>query len=270
MKRLSPVVPLVPALIALAALALPAFALTGPAVDPNAPCFRWPAVDYDKDGVYDRVDNCPNTREGCIVDKYGCALDSDGDGVCDGVDQCEGTPAGAKVDKTNGCSEEQLGMRNARSTPVTQRSTPPPAPPSPPPPAPVPPPKPIPSHIRLENILFESGSDRLLPESEATLDEVGRELEKYPDLKIEVQGHTDTSGPAALNMKLSQKRAESVRRYLLEHTTLKPENLTAKGYGETRPETKERNQEEKLRNRRVELDIKNPGALPSNVKVDKE
>jgi hypothetical protein len=63
-------------------------------VDPGAPCYRWPAVDMDGDGVFDRVDHCVSTPPGCTVDAYGCEHDEDADGVCDGVDQCPNTPAG--------------------------------------------------------------------------------------------------------------------------------------------------------------------------------
>ena len=73
-----------------------------------------------------------------------------------------------------------------------------------------------------------------------------------------MQGHTDTRGAAAYNMKLSQERAESVRQYLIDNYNIPPDHITAKGYGETQPETKERNQEELLRNRRVMLRVLNP------------
>lgn len=65
-------------------------------VDPNAPCFRWPAVDLDGDGVYDRVDYCPDTPKGCAVDQWGCSSDADGDGVCDELDRCPNTPKGRR------------------------------------------------------------------------------------------------------------------------------------------------------------------------------
>jgi OOP family OmpA-OmpF porin len=242
--------------------------LDGPYTDPKAPCFRWPATDWDRDGVFDRVDKCPNTPHGCIVDQWGCETDSDHDGVCDGLDKCPSTPGGLKVDK-DGCADiEKTGM-SVRSNSAPRET--PPAPPPPPPPAP-----PVSEKerslletgsIRLENVVFESGSNRLLPESQASLDETGAVLEKFADLKVEVQGHTDSRGPAAYNMKLSQKRAEAVRTYLLDHFHLRPENYTAKGYGETQPETKERNEEEMLRNRRVVLKVTNPDALPRGVKV---
>jgi OOP family OmpA-OmpF porin len=261
-------------LVAIAALAIASSAhasSANPYVDPGAPCYVWPAGDWDGDGVFDRLDRCPNTPKGCIVDKYGCPMDSDGDGVFDGLDQCPDTPRGMKVD-AHGCSEGAQSMK----TP-----TPPPAErPVEPPPAQVVPPTPPVSEverklieggrIRLENVYFETGSAKLLPESETSLNEVGGVLEKFRDLQIEVEGHTDTRGRAAYNMKLSQERAESVRRYLLDHFQLAPANLQAVGYGETRPETKERNEEELLRNRRVVLRVLNPEALPRGVEVEKK
>lgn len=244
-------------------------------VDPKAPCFRWPAVDYDGDGVYDRVDRCNDTPKGCLVDIWGCSLDADGDGVCDGLDQCPDTPKGQLVDE-HGCSEMQRNaIGQAKRAPVHTETE---MRPTTPPPAPTPAPsRPVSEterqlieggRVRLENVYFETNSAKLLPESETTLNEAGDALEKFVDLRIEVQGHTDTRGAAAYNLRLSQSRAESVRQYLLDHFHLRPENLVAKGYGETQPETKERNDEERLRNRRVELKVLNPEALPKNVKVD--
>ena len=261
------------AALAAAALALVATAFAAPAlrvVDPKAPCFRWPAVDYDGDGVYDRVDNCPNTRKGCAVDRFGCDFDLDGDGVCDGIDRCPGTPNGATVD-SYGCSESQLSGGGAQPAPSAKEIERP-APEAPAPSGPVSEVerKLIESgRIRLENIYFETGSAKLLPESEASLNEVGQTLEKFADLRIEIQGHTDTRGSAAYNQRLSQARAESVRAWLLDHFRLDPGHFVAKGYGETRTETRERNDEELLRNRRVELQVLNPDALPRGVRVDR-
>ena len=85
-------------------------------VDPGACCYSWPAVDYDQDGVFDRVDYCNHTPKGCIVDATGCQTDADGDGVCDGLDQCPGTPKGEKINKV-GCSASQLAVSNVPATP---------------------------------------------------------------------------------------------------------------------------------------------------------
>lgn len=241
-------------------------------VDPKAPCFRWPAVDFDGDGVYDRVDYCPDTPKGCAVDQWGCSSDADGDGVCDELDHCPNTPKGEKADK-QGCSASQSPMAAAK--PV-ETVTPPPAPTPPPPPAPAPPaPKTEVERklvesgtVRLENILFETASAKLLPESEKSLNEAGEALSKYPDLQIEIGGHSDSRGAAAGNLKLSQARAESVRAYLLEHfSALRSGNLIAKGYGESQPLNQERNAAELAENRRVELKVLNPDVLPGNVQI---
>jgi OOP family OmpA-OmpF porin len=250
-----------------ASVAAPAFAQlpeTLEKVDKKAPCFRWPAVDLDKDGVPDRIDRCDNTPLGAVVDEWGCPIDSDHDGVYDGLDRCADTPPGEKVDK-NGCSASQLSAPSPHAAP-----TPPPAP-APPPPAPV-------SEterqlvevgrIRLENVYFETASAKLLPESESTLNDAGTVLEKFADLKLEVQGHSDSRGAAAYNLKLSQARAESVRSYLLQHFHLRDENLVAKGYGETQLEVKERNDEDRQRNRRVVIKVLNPEDLPHGVKLE--
>ena len=259
-------------IVAFAALAAaPAFAQlpeTLEKVDKKAPCFRWPAVDLDKDGVPDRIDRCDNTPLGAVVDEWGCPIDTDHVGVYDGLDKCPDTPPGVMVD-ANGCSSGQLAAMSQHG--AEPAPTPPPTP-APPPPAPV-------SEterqlveggrIRLENVYFETASAKLLPESETTLNEVGAVLEKFVDLKLEVQGHSDSRGAAAYNLKLSQARAESVRQYLLDHFHLNSENLVAKGYGETQLEVKpEHNDEDRQRNRRVVIKVLNPEDLPHGVKVE--
>jgi len=251
-------------LLAIALITLAAFANANPLpqtlerVDPKAPCFRWPAVDYDEDGIYDRVDYCPNTPKGCAVDQWGCMLDADDDGVCDTFDRCPNTPKDERADK-EGCSKSQTPS-GAQSTPPPTKAT-----------------QPRSQAgealargetVRLENVEFDPNSDRLTPESEKTLNGIGEALSDYPDLKFEIGGHSDTHGDAEANRVLSQKRAESVRTYLLAHSSLKPENLTAKGYGETQPLTKERDADELHQNRRVEIKLLNPEALPKNVKVE--
>ncbi len=273
--RLWPLLSLGFLLVAVAAVAQPRALVR---YDSKAPCFRWPAVDFDGDGIYDRIDRCPGTPTGCLVDESGCSLDADGDGVCDGLDQCLNTPAGEKVD-AKGCSATQRAMMSAaKAAPTTTPTETPRATPATPPPAQTPSPSVTETErqlveggkVRLENIYFESGKAALLPESETSLNEAGQVLEKFVDLQIEVGGHTDTRGSNALNQRLSQARAESVRQYLLNHFQLKTENIIAKGYGESQPETKERNQEELLRNRRVELRVLNPEVLPRNVKVEQK
>jgi outer membrane protein OmpA-like peptidoglycan-associated protein len=64
--------------------------------------------DSDKDGVPDKIDQCPDTPIGCIVDAKGCPMDADNDGICDGLDKCPNTPKGCKVDAT-GCPMDADG-----------------------------------------------------------------------------------------------------------------------------------------------------------------
>ena len=271
--RIWPFVSLGLLLVASAALALPSGLNR---YDSKAPCFRWPAVDFDGDGIYDRIDRCPDTPKGCLVDESGCSLDADSDGVCDGLDRCLNTPAGEKID-AKGCSATQRAMMGtAKSATTTTPTETPRETPAAPPMAQKPSPTVTETErqliqggkFRLENIYFESGKATLLPESETSLNEAGQALEKFVDLRVEVGGHTDTRGSSALNQRLSQARAESVRQHLMSKFQLKAENIIAKGYGETQPETQERNQEELLRNRRVELRVLNPEVLPRNVKVE--
>jgi len=246
-------------------------------VDWKAPCYIWPAVDYDGDGVADRIDHCPGTPKGALVDAWGCPTDSDGDGVFDGLDKCPDTPNGVKVD-ANGCSDAQLAALGGGTAPPPAAAESPRAMQAP---APSPTPAAAPpateaerqlvegGELRLENVYFETNSANLRSGSEAALDEAGAALEKYPDLKIEVQGHTDSRGSSEYNKKLSQARAEAVLLYLLDHHHLRAANLTARGYGETKPIVAEHTDADRQRNRRVVLKVLNPEALPHGVKVER-
>ena len=115
----------------------------------------------------------------------------------------------------------------------------------------------------LRDVYFETNKATLLPESEARLDEAGAALEKFADLKVEVQGHTDSRGTAKYNEKLSQARAEAVREYLLAHFHLAADNLIAKGYGESQlAVSPEKSDEDYAMNRRVVLRAINAEVLP--------
>jgi len=242
--------------------------------DPAAPCYTWPAADFDGDGIFDRLDYCNNTPKGCIVDARGCHLDADGDGVCDGVDQCPDTPKGEKVNEV-GCSPSQLEALKVPATPPP----PPPAQTIERPATPPPPPAPRQSEVEkqlvetgsivLQDVYFETAKAVLLPESEAKLDEAGAALEKFGALKVEVQGHTDSRGSAAYNRKLSQARAAAVREYLLAHFHLAADNYTAKGYGESQlAVSPEKTDADYAANRRVVLKVLNPDALPKGVTIE--
>jgi OOP family OmpA-OmpF porin len=110
------------------------------------------------------------------------------------------------------------------------------------------------ANINLKGVNFETGSDRLTADSLPLLDDAAETLRKYPELKLEVGGHTDSSGNDNTNMNLSQARAQAVMKYLVDKG-VKATNLTAKGYGETQPIASNTNNAGRAQNRRVELKI---------------
>jgi OOP family OmpA-OmpF porin len=199
--------------------------------------------DDDNDGVVNSEDQCPNTPAGAKVDSRGCELDDDGDGVPNSKDQCPGTPAGAKVNEV-GCEldDDGDGVVNSRDrcpntapgTPVDNQGC-----------------DLSPAHV-VNGVNFEFDSARLTEESKGILDEAYKILERHPKLKVEVAGHTDSSGAAEYNMGLSDRRAKSVMDYLVNKGA-NAANLTAKGYGETQPLADNGTAEGRAQNRRVEF-----------------
>jgi OOP family OmpA-OmpF porin len=190
--------------------------------------------DSDGDGVLDGLDKCPGTQAGCNVDSVGCPIDTDGDGVCDGLDRCANTPAGAKVD-ANGCPIEVV----ERETEMLDTGM-----------------------IRVQNVNFETGKADLAPESYPTLDIVGQVLAKWPELKMEIGGHTDSRGLAVKNQKLSEARADTVLAYIVrKFPSLRPDQFTAKGYGLSKPIAPNTNALNMAKNRRVEFVVINKDVL---------
>jgi OOP family OmpA-OmpF porin len=173
-------------------------------------------LDSDRDGVVDSHDQCPNTIAGAKVDDKGCELDSDGDGVVDSADKCPDTPKGDRVDAT-GCSFK--------------------------------------TEIKLPGVVFETGKADLKPESLPVLDGAIATLKRYPDIKIEVAGHTDSRGSDALNLDLSSRRAQTVLAYLKDGGVTN--SLTSRGYGERQPVANNNTDDGRQQNRRVVLRVLN-------------
>lgn len=185
----------------------------GAAVDKNG-CPK----DSDGDGVLDYMDVCPNTPKGAAVDKKGCPLDSDGDGVPDYLDQCPDTPAGLKVD-ADGCAIVAEGKKL----------------------------------LVLEGINFEFGSSKIAEESKQLLDMTAlRAMNENPNLKVRIEGHTDSVGPEAYNMDLSLKRAEAVMNYLVSRG-VEAYRMEALGKGEDYPVASNDTEEGRAHNRRIEF-----------------
>ena len=221
-------------------------------------------IDSDGDGVYDGIDQCPDTPKGAKVDAKGCPIDSDGDGIFDGLDKCPNTPAGAKID-ADGCPIDSDGdgvydgLDKCPDTPkglkvdavgcpieVTERET-----------------ELFDTGlIRLNNVNFETGKANVLPDAYPTLDAVGAVLLKWPQLQIEIGGHTDTKGLPAKNLKLSQARADSVRTYVMaKYPGLLASQFTVRGYGQTKPIASNKDDLGRAKNRRVEFVVMNKDVL---------
>lgn len=213
-------------------------------------------LDSDRDGVPDRADQCPNTPAGAKVDAKGCPLDSDGDGVFDGLDKCPDTPSGVKVN-ADGCPLDTDGDGipdyKDKCPTVPAPGTVDGCPPKAAEPAPAPAAEPAaPRKLTLEGVNFDNDSATLRPDSIATLDAAAATLKEWGEVKIEVAGHTDSVDTDAYNLKLSQRRADTVRAYLIEKG-IAADRLFAKGYGEANPVADNRTPEGRFKNRRVEL-----------------
>jgi OOP family OmpA-OmpF porin len=120
---------------------------------------------------------------------------------------------------------------------------------------------PIKIDVVLEGVTFETNSAVLAGTSKPILDDVAKGLKVHHRLKIEVQGHTDSTGSAAYNMGLSQRRADAVRDYLVSQD-VPAGQLSAKGYGRTQPVASNATAEGRAHNRRVVMHVlENPGEV---------
>ncbi|MEE9492426.1 MAG: OmpA family protein [Gammaproteobacteria bacterium] len=172
-------------------------------------------TDTDNDGVVDADDKCPETSQGDAVDGVGCMLDGDADGVSDAADLCPESESGQSVDDV-GCVPG--------------------------------------ASIVLQGVNFKYSSADFMAEALPVLNDVAETLNKHPNVRVEVAGYTDNTGPAEVNLQLSQLRADAVWNYLKD-AGIDPSRLTSSGYGEANPVSDNGTAEGRYRNRRVELHI---------------
>jgi outer membrane protein OmpA-like peptidoglycan-associated protein len=110
------------------------------------------------------------------------------------------------------------------------------------------------------SVLFASGKSELLPSAQAKLDQIGTALtEQDPESTMVVEGHTDSQGAEQFNQQLSQRRAESVRSYLISRG-IASDRITAEGHGLSQPVADNGTPEGRANNRRVEIVVKPPSA----------
>lgn len=146
--------------------------------------------------------------------------DDDKDGVPNNIDRCPSTPRGAKVDKFGCTVVDEAANVELREI--------------------------------IKNIYFETNSDNLKSESYPNLDKLVFIMNKFPEARLIVEGHTDSDGEDSYNMSLSQKRANAVKAYLVGKG-IGENRIAAKGYGETMPVASNKTEEGKAKNRRVEI-----------------
>jgi outer membrane protein OmpA-like peptidoglycan-associated protein len=195
-----------------------------------------PDPDNDNDGIPDNFDNCPNDPEDMdgFQDEDGCPdPDNDKDGVPDKVDKCPNEP------------ETINGYQDADGCPDKG-----------------PPPKArldLKTHqiVILDKVFFDTNKSTIKPASFALLDQVAQILRGNADIRVEIQGHTDSQGDTERNIALSKERAESVRTYLIKKG-VEPARMISGGYGPTVPIADNKTKAGREANRRVEFHILEP------------
>lgn len=207
-------------------------------------------VDSDGDGVPDYIDECPDTPKGVVVDSVGCPIDDDGDGVPNYIDECPDTPQGVVVDSV-GCPVDTDGdgipdyLDKCPNVPGPESNYGCPE---------------LKKEVRslfkkaMQGIQFETDKDVIKKSSYPTLDKIVEVMKTNPTYMLSIGGHTDDVGSEEYNQVLSEKRAGSVRRYLIEHG-VEESRIASKGYGKTMPIADNTTVEGRALNRRVEFEV---------------
>ena len=179
-----------------------------------------PDPDNDKDGVLDGDDKCPN--EPGPKENGGCPdHDRDGDGVVDRLDKCPDQPGPADND---GCPKPKFIVVTKDKIELKQK------------------------------VHFATNKSTIYPDSFPMLTEVAEVLKSRPEIKVRIEGHTDSRGTLAHNMKLSDARAQSVKEFLAGRG-VDAARMEAQGFGPTQPIDDNRTARGRENNRRTEFII---------------
>lgn len=192
-----------------------------------------PYPDTDKDGTLDKDDKCVN--EAGPSENNGCPyLDSDKDGVFDKDDKC---PAVYGILANNGCPEEKVEPAKVEPVKVEVAAE-------------------VIKKINefSKTILFDTGKATLKPESNTSLDAIVSVLIEYQNANFKIEGHTDSAGIPAKNLKLSKDRAAAVKQYLIDKG-VRADRLSSEGYGSKKPIASNKTLKGKNLNRRVEINL---------------
>jgi outer membrane protein OmpA-like peptidoglycan-associated protein len=181
-----------------------------------------PDPDNDGDGIVDKADACPNTPG--PLENQGCPFqdtDGDGDGIPDRLDKCPDQFGPAP----DGCPKKYTLVEVKKDKIAIK-----------------------------QQVHFATAKFRVLPSSFKLLNQVVQVLNDFPKMRVSIEGHTDNVGGEKVNMRLSKRRAEAVRDYLVSKG-VSPSRLEAVGYGPTKPLMSNKTARGKAKNRRTEFRI---------------
>jgi OOP family OmpA-OmpF porin len=210
-----------------------------------------PEPDTDGDGFKDRVDACPKVPgvapDGCPVKED---PDTDGDGFKDSKDACvevpgiapDGCPApdrdgDGNPDSTDQCPDVPETKNNYQDEDGC--------------------PDEVPKEVKkftgvIEGIYFDTDQATIKPASKPTLDNATKVLKDYPEVRVEISGHTDTDGDREHNIDLSLRRADAVKKYLID-AGIDAGRITTRGVGPDEPLADNTSAEGKAKNRRIQF-----------------
>lgn len=214
--------------------------------------------DLDQDTVQDKLDHCPNTLLGVAVDKFGCELDTDQDGVFDRLDQCPDSPAGAIVN-VFGCEGDADGdgvLDSKDACPNTPEG------------ATVNEQGCVPMEIVISNIIFNSAKHDIRPDQAKIL---RKDAAALSDLKagevILITGHTDALGDSGMNERLSWRRANSAKDFIVAEQGISAERVYISGKGEMEPIADNTTVPGRQENRRIQFKVTPQEELPESASL---
>ena len=207
--------------------------------------------DADGDGVADKDDKCPDTPKGWKVDATGCPLDKDEDGVADAIDKCPDTPVGIDVDK-NGCPVDTdgdgvpdyldqcptvAGPKENKGCPIIEKAAE------------------VSPEMTIEPVYFEYDKSNILQVEKAKIEKLVKLLKANNNYSVDMTGNADSKGTEEYNMKLSERRIDSVVKAITSSGVKAVRISKEKSLGESNPAATNDTEEGRALNRRVEFEV---------------
>ncbi|GKT12796.1 MAG: OmpA-OmpF porin, OOP family [Thiomicrorhabdus sp.] len=219
-------------------------------------------LDSDSDGVVDRFDKCTSTPYGAVVNTFGCQNDEDGDGVYDSQDSCPGTPKGARVD-FRGCAIVEVDIDQDQIDDSVDECTD----------------TPFRTKVNglgcapveriLTNIVFDSYAHDVREDQASILRQDAAHLSDLNDNEvILITGHTDYQGMEPINLRLSWRRANSAKQFLIKELGHSEDRVYIMGKGEMEPIADNETEDGRQKNRRIELKVITDEALPIDAQLN--